>query len=319
MSNMENNQSKTQGRLKSEKNEETLDNDGKKSVKEYTKSSQINSIFRSGLDPKYFKNLLKSSIFLVILVAITSAVSLFYPDIYNDPLNIKSQALGQDLITLALVVPLHVYAIWKVKTELGTNVQSLLILGGCYLYEWYSYVLYLILSNFNSFFLLYEAIASISFYSLVSLLFKMDYSPENPIRGYLEVRVKTGGYVKFMAVIVVLFYFVWGSSILPGIMSGQVPEAIEVDKQHGVYIMDMVFLLPFVGISAWKLKRNETMGYLFTGIVLFKLTTLSIAIVSMVIFMAAYDQPIDMGLTVIFSVISVISVYLTVKFYWGKK
>lgn len=108
---------------------------------------------------------------IALLVAIAAGVGFLIEDLYRDtPIN-AAQAVGQDLITLVVALPvLVISAILAVR---GSRRAHLLWLG-VLVYLVYTYLMYALAIKFNPLFLLYVALLGCSLYALIGGLATTD-------------------------------------------------------------------------------------------------------------------------------------------------
>ena len=110
---------------------------------------------------------------IAILVAIAAGVGFFIEDLYRDaPVN-AAQAVGQDLITLVVALPvLIVSAVLALHGSMRAHLVWLGALG----YLVYTYLSYALAIEFNSLFLVYVALVGLSLYILIGGLATTDFA-----------------------------------------------------------------------------------------------------------------------------------------------
>ena len=88
----------------------------------------------------------------------------------------------------------------------------------------------------------------------------------------------------YLAVIAVLFYFVWLDEIVPALIAGQIPQNIQDSgtPSNAVYVLDMAWILPAFAIAAVNLWRRKDLGYTLAGALLSFLMLMILAIIGMV-------------------------------------
>jgi hypothetical protein len=245
---------------------------------------------------------------VAVLLAIAAGGGLFIPDLYRDAPSIVQQALGQDLVSLAIVLPtLIVTAVLSIRGSLGAR----LIWLGALVYLVYSCAVFAFYVQFNAPFLVYVALLAGSLYALIGGLVTAD-KDEIKARFMASTPVKTLSI--YLAVLVVLFYAMWLSEVLPALLAGEVPESI---KDHGVptnavQVLDMAWILPAFGITAANLWRKRPLGYILAGVMLSFFVLLVSAILSMVLFMVRDGHPVSIPQVVIFGTLLVISLVLLI-------
>lgn len=101
------------------------------------------------------------SIIIAILMVVASLGRLFIEDIYLDNLLVRAGWLGNDLVTLCVAVPLLITSMVLAKN--GSSL-ALLVWLGMVLYTLYNYAFYLFVAAFNSLFLVYAALFTLSIF-----------------------------------------------------------------------------------------------------------------------------------------------------------
>ncbi|MGM0438731.1 MAG: hypothetical protein ACQEQD_10725 [Bacillota bacterium] len=193
-----------------------------------------------------------------------SLIGLIYQSIYSKVVSqeILPGVISQDLITFIISVLLIIIAL-KVKTkEFKFQIIALSFLA----YIFYAYSIYAIEQLYNSLYPLYLLLASLSFWSIVVALANYDnsYFEEINLNKYIQYLTIT-----FLILIPFLFYFLWGSQLLPLIKSGNKQEFA-----FSIYILDLIFVLPAMLITAVMLIKNKSLAYLMAPVLFFKGFTL---------------------------------------------
>jgi hypothetical protein len=129
-----------------------------------------------------------TSIVTAVLLALTAVAGLAFGSrgLYNpDPATLPT-FLGQDGITLALVLPLLLWSVWA--TGRG-SLRALLLWTAAMFYVAYSYAYYVLNPEFNVLYLAYIAIVAMSLYGCLYLLLGTDadavagrFSERTPVR-----------------------------------------------------------------------------------------------------------------------------------------
>lgn len=195
----------------------------------------------------------------------------------NDSLSVASQAVGQDIVTLALGIPLLLGALAAARRG---SFRGRLLLTGCLGYFLYTYVSYSFLSAYNELFLLYVALMSLSFYAFVSSMrsFDMEGLAEHFDRA-LPVRL-VGGLLIFIACILGLG---WLNMILTPLLRGAVPVGLEHYSTLTIQALDLGFIVPASILSGILLIRRKPFGYLLSSVMIVKEASLLAAITAMMI------------------------------------
>jgi len=203
-----------------------------------------------------------------------------------------AQERAQDLVTLAIALPALIAAIfWSNRKSQRSRVFLTGILG----YFLYGYGLLAFGAVYNSMFLVYVAIFSLSLYGFILAILSIDAEK-------LET-LCTSKYPRALSIgidiaVGTLLSFMWLARILPGIASGTPPSAI--DGYHTLFVQasDLGVLVPVAFMSAWLLIKRRTEGYLIGTILLVKGATMGLAVavmgVSMNLSGSETDAPIPL-------------------------
>ncbi len=206
---------------------------------------------------KGFKTVFNLSVIIGILMVVASVAGLFLGDIYRDNLLVSSGWLGNDLVTLLLAVPLLITSM--VLTKHGSP-RALLVWLGMVLYTLYNYAFYLFAAAFNSLFLVYTALFTLSIFVLIFGLTSLD------VRGIAEQFRSTtpvkwvGGYMAFVSLVLGSFHIILA---LGFIFTGRVPEIV-INVEHPTNIisaLDLSLVVSFGLLGAVWLWVRQPWGY----------------------------------------------------------
>jgi len=241
---------------------------------------------------------------IAILLLIATAGGLFVNGLYRDNPYYVAQAVGQDFISLVIVLPTLI--VTALLASRGSSRAQLVWLGAL-VYLVYTYVVAAFDNSFNSLFLVYVALLGCSLYALIGGLvtsnmvsIKECFTEKTPVKA---VSI-------YLAVLAVLFYFLWLNEIVPALLAGAIPQSIQDNgtPTNAIHVMDMAWILPAFGITAFCLWRKQALGYTLAGALLSYIVILVLAILSMVVFMVRGGQPLVIPLVVIFCALFVTSV-----------
>jgi hypothetical protein len=222
---------------------------------------------------------------VAILLAVTSVAGLAFGTrgLYRPDPGTLPTFIGQDLITLFVLLPLLVLTMWHVRRG---SLRALLLWSGLLVYIAYSYAYYLISPEFNPLYLAYISIVSMSGYGLLVLLLSIDadelktrFSDATPVRW-------AGAFLLFMAL---LMASKWIGSILAALASGSQPPA----KDLGVWPMDLVIAFPAMFWGGIWLLRHQPLGYLVGGLLLVKAASVGVTLVVTSWLVTWWGEPLD--------------------------
>jgi hypothetical protein len=195
---------------------------------------------------------------VVILSLVASAGGLLLDELYKDNTVIKTTWLANDLITL-IFSPLLILAV--VLQKRGDE-RGLLLWMGLMLYMFYNYAFYLFGAKFNSFFLLYVALFSLSLYSIVVGLLTINIHAIHENAG----RNKRKGIIGlFLFALAIVLSIVEIKECLTFIFSGRTPEVPTL-----IFALDLSTVVPTTILAAILLWKNSPWGNVVGMMVLVK-------------------------------------------------
>ena len=215
---------------------------------------------------------------IAILLAIAAGGGVFSSSLYRDNPSLLAQAIGQDFISLVVVFPTLIIS--AVFASRGSPHARLVWLGAL-AYLVYTYASFAFDIRFNSLFLVYVALLGCSLYALIGGISTANMAE---IKTYFTEKTPVKAVSIYLAVIAVLFYFVWLGEIVPALIAGQIPQNIQDSgtPSNAVYVLDMAWILPAFAIAAVNLWRRKDLGYTLAGALLSFLMLMILAIIGMV-------------------------------------
>lgn len=240
---------------------------------------------------------------IAILLTIAAGCGFFVGGLYRDTTGWMAQAVGQDLVTLVVALPALVIS--AILVSRGSQ-RARLIWLGVIVYLVYSYAIAAFNVRFNPLFLVYVALLGCSLYALIGGIAAADLEG---IKARFGEKTPVKAVSIYLAALVLFFYFVWLSEIVPALITGDIPQSL-TDYElptSAVHVLDMAWMLPAMGLTAVWLWRKRAIGYTLAGALLTFVPVLGLAIMSMTVFMKRYDQPAAIEQTVIFGIVSAVS------------
>ena len=250
---------------------------------------------------------------IAILLAIAAGGGVFSSGLYRDAPNFVAQAVGQDFISLLVVLPTLIVTAFLAGR--GSARARLIWLGGL-VYLVYTYVVAAFDVRFNQLFLVYVALLGCSLYGLIGGLATADLVG---IKAGFTRKTPVKGISIYLGVLVVLFYFMWLREILPALAAGKIPQSIldNGTPTNPVHVLDMAWILPAFGITAASLWRKKALGYTLAGVLLTYGALLMLAILSMTIFMMRAGYPVVVPQAAIFGTLFAIGLGMLVWYMKG--
>ena len=247
---------------------------------------------------------------IAVLLAIAAGGGLFITDLYRDDPNLAAQAVAQDLISLAIVLPVLIVTV--ILAHRGST-RAYLVWLGALVYVMYSYALMAFDIKYNPLFLVYVALLGCSLYALIGGLATADMAG---IKASLAGRAPVKTLSIYLAVLATLFYLLWLSEVVPALVAGTVPQSVleEGTPTNGVHVLDMAWILPAFWITAVSLWRKQALGYALAGVMLSYFLLVVVAILSMVVFMVRDGHPVAAPQVVIFGIALAVSLGMFIRY-----
>jgi len=246
--------------------------------------------------------LLWTSILIALLVAVTAVAGIFWPATYarETPYS-RAGAIASDIVDLSLVVP--VLLISGIKGSRG-SIPARLVWLGTQGYLLYNFVIYAFGVHFNALFLVYSATLGLSFYAT---LFSLPFIPlEQIARACDPSALRKTIAIVFLVLAVSTAAFDLREDI-SAILAGRVPQSV-TDLNvpvNFVHVLDLVFLLPALGITAALLLRRKPAGYALAPVCLTLLAIMSIELASIVAVMGRKGFGMNLPMIISFLVLAV--------------
>jgi hypothetical protein len=276
---------------------------------------------------KYQKTLAWMIPLIVILAMIAAGAGLFWPGegtpytftnfrgeevainargLYRyDTISSVAQMQANDLVTLALGLPLLVISAWL---AFRGSLRGRLLLTGTLGFFLYTYISMAALAAYNPLFLVYVALYSLSLFAFILSMMSFDlstlanhFSESLPRRGIAWMLYFTGGFL----------LLAWLGRILPPLLQNQDP-LLENTTTLVIQAMDLGLIVPLAFLSANLLMRRNPWGYLLASVSVLKFLTMGTAVASMGVNMALSGvavSPIELG---VFPALALINILLAV-------
>ena len=268
-------------------------------------------IKKTMLKKKHDTIILLLSVPLAILTAIASYAGIFVESTYARETTLyASQGIGQDIVNLFIVVPILLISSFYASRK---SKPGLLVWSGAIFYLAYSYTIYSFGLHFNQLFILYCAILGLSFYSFV--YFILSAHKVNTAELFSD-KISTRSTGVFLIVIAVLFYFIWLSELIPSINQNVTPKSVIESGLliNPVHVLDLAICLPALLLTGIALIKKRSIGFLLAPAMLIFCIFMAIAIAAMVLVMKSKGLDTDFVLFMIFGIITVISIFILVRY-----
>ena len=261
--------------------------------------------------------ILWSSIAIALLVAVTAVAGIYWPATYaRETAYSRAGGVGSDIVDLLLVVP--VLLISGIKGYRG-SVPARLVWLGTQGYLLYNFVIYAFGVHFNALFLIYGATLGLCFYAT---LFSVPFiSLEQIAQAYSPRAPRRTVAIMFSVLALSTAAFDLREDI-PAILAGRVPQSATAlnTPVSFVHVLDLVFFLPALCITASLLFRRKAAGYTLAPVLLTLLAIMSIELASIVAVMGRAGFGMNFPMIISFAVLGVgCTILLWFFFSLGKR
>ncbi|MHA7286197.1 hypothetical protein ACX80I_07960 [Arthrobacter sp. MDT3-44] len=162
---------------------------------------------------------------------------------------------------MVLALPALVTAMFFTRRD---SARALVVWLGALAYIVYQSVLFLFATPFNSLFLIYVAMLSAAFWSIVVIVQTVDLVA---FRARFDGMLPVRSIAIYVAVLAVLNAAVWLRAIIPAVRSEQPATFLEGSgvTTNPVFIQDLAIWLPLLICGAWWLWNRQPLGELVVG------------------------------------------------------
>ena len=210
------------------------------------------------------KHVYTLSFIIALLTVIASIAGLLFPNIVYPTDELSETFPSNDVVTLFIGLPILLVS---VRLSKGGKLVGLLLLPGALFFILYNYLVYSLAMPFNLIFIIYPALVVLSFYTLFSLLRKIDgQNLKEKLAGGVRERF-SGGVLAGLG----LLFFLRAASILFGALTNQSPITRPEFAHNTIdFLVSPIWII--CGILLWKhreLGYITGLGMLFQGSMLF--------------------------------------------------
>ena len=246
--------------------------------------------------------MLWSTVAIALLVAVTAVAGLYWPATYarETPYS-RAGGYASDIVDLFLVLP--VLLISGIKGYRG-SVPARLVWLGTQGYLLYNFVIYAFGVHFNALFLVYGATLGLCLYATV---FSVRFIPlEQIAQAYGPRALRKTIAIVFLVLAIQTAAFDLREDIAATLV-GRVPQSVidATTPVNFIHVLDLVFLLPALCITAILLLRRKASGYALAPIFLSLLAIMSMELVSILAVMARKGFGTSLPMIIFFIVLGV--------------
>lgn len=224
---------------------------------------------------------------------------------YWDTVSSVAQMQANDLVTLALGLPLLAVSYWLARRG---SLRGQIVLTGTLGFILYTYITMSFGAAYNRLFLVYVALFSLSLFAFV--LSMMSFDLKNLPAQFSEKlpRRWIAGLLFFAAAFLTL---AWLGRVAATFAPGAIP-ALENTTSMFIQAMDLGIIVPTCILSGILLLRRHPWGYLLASVGMLKFSTLGIAVSLMGFNMARVGVPISAIELGVFPTIALTNLVMTV-------
>jgi hypothetical protein len=243
------------------------------------------------------RRFLTLAIAAIPLLTLAAAAGLAWPGLYRDPASLAPQLQGQDCVTLVVAVPALVAA---VLAALRGAVLGPVVSLGVLAYTAYSYALYAFGVRHNEMFLVYVALLGVSVWGIVAGVASTDGRALAAAAARRLAWRRIGGTFVGLAA---LFAALWLADLVPALVRRETPATVVAwgTPTNAVHVLDLALVLPLLAWTGVRLWRRDVSVVVVTGVLLFKIVTLGLALLAMAALQVGRGQRVEPGLVAVFA------------------
>lgn len=237
-------------------------------------------------------------------------VSICNNDIYQDGAWANAQWLGQDIVTLLLALPLLIISFSS--GIIKGNKKWEMVYAGILLYYVYTYSFFMFAAKLTFLYLFHLPIFGFA----VIGLFITCLGIFNQRTNYKFTKPKLKSLiVAYLILISLMISFIWFSDIFAHLANPEhLSETPNGEAPLIIYSLDLAIIIPLMIVAAILLYKKTNWGYILSGIILTKTSTLGFALMAMSISLFIQDLNPDYFLIVLWCIIGIIGTLLTISF-----
>jgi len=224
---------------------------------------------------------------------------------YYDTVSSAAQMQANDLITLVVGLPLLAISTWL---AFRGSLRGRLLLTGTLGFLLYTYMSMATLTAYNTLFLVYVALFTLSLYAFILSMMSIDLTN---LPAHFSERLPRGWIAALMFVVGGFLTLAWLGRILTPVMQG-VDPALENTTTLVIQFMDLSLIAPAAILGGILLLRRNAWGYLLASIMLTKGVTLGLGVSTMAVNMSLRGVPDSLGIMIPFLIITLANLILTV-------
>jgi hypothetical protein len=252
---------------------------------------------------------------VVIVALVASGVSFFVPSTLNGLAVMVGSARGTALAILLIAIPTLILSLLISKRSKSNAVMILWL--GSLIFILYNSVMFLFAIPYNSLFLVYVLMFSLSFWSIFTLLPRFDIA-------YFTTNLSSTKSLRavsiYLVIIAVFFYFQELGQYIPALASNTVPLSYAGTGflTNPSHVLDLAFVLPLVATSAFWMWQHKPRGNILGGSLLVLLTIECASIASDQYFGSLadpYSTVVSLAVVPLFAILTVIGIVFSILYF----
>jgi hypothetical protein len=224
---------------------------------------------------------------------------------YWDTLSSAAQTQANDLVTIVLGLPLLAISFWLASKG---SLRGRMILAGTLGFILYTYMSMCFGAAYNSLFLVYVALFSLSLYAFILSMMSFDLKTLTAHFSEKLPRRWISGLLFFAAAFLA---FAWLGRIAATFSPGTIP-ALENTTSMFIQAMDLGLIVPLCLLSGILLLRRRPWGYLLASVGMLKFLTMGTAVSVMGLNMARVGVPVSAVELIIFPTITIVNIIMVI-------
>ncbi|MDL1944698.1 hypothetical protein FBQ99_20415 [Chloroflexi bacterium CFX2] len=216
---------------------------------------------------------------------------------YWDTVSSAAQMQANDLVTLALGLPLLAISLWL---ALRGSLRGRLLLTGTLGFILYTYITMCFGAAYNKLFLVYVALLSLSLFAFILSMMSFDLKT---LPSHFSEKLPRGWIAGLLFFAAAFLSLAWLGRVAATFTPDAIP-ALENTTSMFIQAMDLGIIVPLCVLSGVLLLRRRAWGYLLASVALMKFLTMGIAVSLMSLNMARVGVPISAVEIVVFPAIA---------------
>lgn len=225
---------------------------------------------------------------------------------FYDTVSSAAQEQGNDILTLAVGLPLLMISSWL---AFRGSLRGRLLLTGTLGFFLYTYLSMCMLTSFNQLFLVYVALFALSLYAFILSMMSFDLAT---LPQHFSERLPRGWIAALLFLIGGFLSLAWLGKVVPPVLQNVTPT-LENNTTFVIQAMDLALIVPLAVLSGILLMRRSAWGYLLASVFVMKAITLGLAVSAMSINMTLAGTPDSLTIIVPFLVITLLNLFAAVS------